>query len=481
MRAVIHRMSKSMAGTGQSLKPCMRMVTIVLLCLGMVAILAEPALAEVKNKKQYSRHIRRFLPPPVSSSIVVDSDSGEVLFESQSNRLVKPASLTKMMTLYLVFQRLADGSLQLDQNLKVTRHATLQSPMSLGLRLDSPLTVEQAILGVVTKSANDAAVVLAENLAPSEARFADRMTATAKKLGMTKTVFKNASGLPDSNQVTTARDMAILGISLIRHYPQYYGYFGVKNFTYQGNTMINHNHLLGEIDGVDGIKTGYIRAAGFNLVASASRNGRRVVVVVIGGSSSTNRDNRVISLMNAAFETFGSEVDSQDVAVDGEPQSPEAAMAELTPQKTDAEGEPIPNAVTAAAPAAEPAPMASSTPVVQSVVSVGGTSALVNRLNRPLITDEPAEPPSKSKAKGRKLWAIQVGAFTTAKAANLALAEANRLVPRLRQTGKVIVLPKTNQIPYRARIIGLSPNLATAACRDLERNGMSCRVVKAGG
>ena len=499
MRAIIQRAAQCFGLTIPPLVIFLRLVSIVVMSLAIVAASSEPveAATNTKSKKQYSRHIRRFLPPPVSSSIVVDSDSGEVLFESLSNKLVKPASLTKMMTLYLVFQRLSDGSLQLDQKLKVTRHATLQSPMILGLSVGNSLTVEQAILGVVTKSANDAAVVLAENLAPSEKRFADQMTLTAKKLGMTKTVFKNASGLPDSNQVTTARDMAILGISLIRHYPQYYGYFGVKNFNYQGTNFLNHNRLLGEIDGVDGIKTGYIRAAGFNLVASAVRNGRRVVVVVIGGSSSTTRDNRVINLINAAFETIDDEAaDSTTVANDGDPQRSSPAMADITTNNLALKAENSASAVSessAVAPSAAASSVTSDAkaPETKTVEAksggavaaggIGGGSSLVSRLNRPLITDEPIENTKNSKAKRRKLWSIQVGAFTTVKAANQALVEANRLIPELLHTGKVIVLPKTNKVPYRARIIGLAPNIATSACRDLEKNGISCRIVKAGG
>ncbi|MCX8501477.1 MAG: D-alanyl-D-alanine carboxypeptidase, partial [Alphaproteobacteria bacterium] len=430
------------------------LLTAVLMIFALTTITAASVTpADAKVKKNYTRQVRRFFPPPVSSSIVVDSDSGEVLLESDSSRLVKPASLTKMMTLYLVFEQLSKGKLQFDQTLRISRHATLQSPMVLGLNTGDTITLEEAVLAVVTKSANDAAVVIAENLASSETRFAEQMTATARKLGMSKTVFKNASGLPDRNQVTTARDMAILGISLIRHFPQYYGYFGVKNFNYQGVNFLNHNRLLGEVEGVDGIKTGYIRAAGFNLVASAIRNGRRVVVVVIGGSSSSSRDNRVTNLINAAFETIHEETEMVANSSSDAMQTESSAPVEKLANDTE-----LAPATLAAAPRVQAAFESGAAGKGASVPSNG----LISRLNRPLITDDPNDG-KNSKAAMRKLWTIQVGAFSTAKAANRALEEANSIVPSLKETGKVIVLPKTNSVPYRARIIGLAPNLASTA------------------
>ena len=450
MRTVIQTIGRVRAGLAQPTLFAARLMVVVLLSFALVTVASPPA--EAKSKKPYTKQVRRFFPAPVSSAIVVDSDTGEVLFESRSNSPVKPASLTKMMTLYLVFERINNGTLQMDQPLRITRHAMLQTPMVLGLNAGDSLTVEEAVLAVVTKSANDAAVVLAENLAESESRFAAQMTATARKLGMSNTVFKNASGLPDRNQVTTARDMAILGISLIRHFPQFYGYFGVKNFNYQGVNILNHNRLLGTVDGVDGIKTGFIRAAGFNLVASAIRNGRRVVVVVIGGSSSTSRDTRVTSLINAAFETIDDEAET---------------VANSSDTPTDAS-------------AYSPAATAQSQTATQPNRAAVQNNGLVSRLNRPLVTDDSYDG-RQSKTEMRKLWSIQVGAFSTATAATRALEEANAIVPTLKQTGKVIILPKTNNTPYRARIIGLAPNLASTACRDLERNGIKCRIVKAGG
>src|SRR5208282_1168561 len=201
-----------------------------------------------------------------------------------------PASLTKMMTLYLTFESLESGQLHKTQSLRVSAHAASQQPSKLELAAGETITVEQAILALTVKSANDAAVVLAEAIGGSESEFAQTMTQKARELGMTGTTFRNASGLPNPGQVTTARDMAKLARALIRDYPQYYGYFSAREFTFQGNEIPTHNHVLVEYEGADGLKTGYIHSSGFNLVTSAVRNGRRLIGVVMGGQTSSQRD-----------------------------------------------------------------------------------------------------------------------------------------------------------------------------------------------
>ena len=241
--------------------------------------------------------LKNTLPP--SASIVVDGNSGAVLQASNPDALRHPASLTKIMTLYLLFERLEAGRIRLDTLLKVSEHASEQAPTKLGLQAGQMITAEDAIKGMVTKSANDAAVVVAENLGGDEGNFAKLMTQKARALGMTRTTYMNASGLPDDNQVTTARDQALLGRTIQEHFPRYYKYFSTESFVYHGETMRNHNHLLGSVEGVDGIKTGFTRASGFNLVTSVHRGGRYLVAVVMGGHSSFERDAHMRELISA--------------------------------------------------------------------------------------------------------------------------------------------------------------------------------------
>lgn len=235
------------------------------------------------------------------SSILIDANDGRVLQSDDADLQRYPASLTKMMTLYLTFEALDDGRVTLDQPLSVSARAAAQPPTKLGLRTGQVIPLETAVLGLVTKSANDAAMVLAENLAGTEENFALRMTGTAHALGMTQTVFRNASGLPDPDQVTTARDMSVLALALLHHYPHYYHYFSVKEFSYGGRPIANHNRLLGVCEGVDGIKTGYTRASGFNLVASAQRGDRRLIGVVLGAPSSQVRNAMMTDLFEQAY------------------------------------------------------------------------------------------------------------------------------------------------------------------------------------
>ncbi len=233
-------------------------------------------------------HAEAYSPP--TSSIVVDGNSGTVLHASNADASRHPASLTKIMTLYLLFERLDAGKIKLDTQLKVSEHASEQAPTKLGLKPGQTIAVEDAIKAVVTKSANDAAVAIAENLGGDEDGFAKAMTAKAHALGMSRTTYVNASGLPDDDQVTTAQDQAVLGRAIQERFPHYYKYFSTEAFVYHGAAMRNHNHLLGVVGGVDGIKTGYTRASGFNLVTSVHRDGRFIVAVVLGGRSSSERD-----------------------------------------------------------------------------------------------------------------------------------------------------------------------------------------------
>jgi D-alanyl-D-alanine carboxypeptidase len=232
------------------------------------------------------------------SDIVVDANSGNVLHATNPDARRHPASLTKIMTLYLLFEQLEAGKLKLDSPLKISEHAAGQSPTKLGLKAGSTILAEDAIKGIVTRSANDAAVVVAEAISGDEHEFAKLMTRKAQALGMAHTLYKNASGLPDDEQVTTARDQSILGRAIQERFPRHYKYFSTRSFNFRGQRIGNHNNLLGRVEGVDGIKTGYIRASGFNLVTSVHRGNRYVVAVVLGGSSAGSRDARMRELIS---------------------------------------------------------------------------------------------------------------------------------------------------------------------------------------
>src|SRR5213080_4389847 len=223
--------------------------------------------------------------------------SGFVLHEVSADEPRHPASLTKIMTLYLLFEHLEGGKLTLDTPLPISSRAAMQNPTKLGLKANQTITVEDAIKGLVTKSANDAAVVVAEALGGSEAEFAKLMTLKARMLGMTSTTYVNASGLPAEEQITTARDQAILGRAIQHRFPRYYRYFATPSFQYRGREMRNHNGLLGNVKGVDGIKTGYTDASGYNLVSSVQRDERQIVAVVLGGKSNGARDTRMRELI----------------------------------------------------------------------------------------------------------------------------------------------------------------------------------------
>jgi D-alanyl-D-alanine carboxypeptidase len=228
---------------------------------------------------------------------VIDHNSDQVLHSEHVDEPRHPASLTKIMTLYLLFEQLEAGRLKLDTQLRVSAFAALQPPTKLGLKANQTLAVEDAIKGLVTKSANDAAVVVAEAIAGSEAEFAKLMTQKARALGMISTTYINASGLPADEQITTARDQALLGCTIQDHFPDYYRYFSMPSFRYHGVEMHNHNALLGQLEGVDGIKTGYTEASGYNLVASVRRKEKHIVAVVLGGTSRAKRDVRMRALI----------------------------------------------------------------------------------------------------------------------------------------------------------------------------------------
>jgi D-alanyl-D-alanine carboxypeptidase len=282
-----------------------RVLRACALGLATSAIVFSSSTAEARHRHRHDvarHHQERDSYSPQFSSIIVDANSGATLESNSPDGIRHPASLTKVMTLYLLFERLESGKMTLDTEMPVSEHASDQDPTKLDLRPGSTLRVEDAIKGVVTKSANDAAVVIAEAIGGDESDFGKMMTRKARALGMTRTVYVNASGLPADEQVTTARDQATLGRAIQDRFPRYYRYFATEAFNFHGHTIHGHNHLLGSVEGVDGIKTGYIRASGFNLITNLRRGNRHLVGVVLGGRSSGSRDATMRSLLAENLE-----------------------------------------------------------------------------------------------------------------------------------------------------------------------------------
>jgi D-alanyl-D-alanine carboxypeptidase len=336
---------------------------------------------------------------PPFASIIVDANSGATLTASNPDASRHPASLTKIMTLYLLFEGLENGKMTLDTQMPVSEHASEQAPTKLGLRPGQSIRVEDAIKGIVTRSANDAAVVIAEAIGGDEDDFCKMMTRKARALGMTKTVYVNASGLPDDAQVTTARDQSILGRAIQDRFPRYYHYFSTEAFNYHGQSIRNHNHLLGNVEGVDGIKTGYTRASGFNLVTSIRRGNRHLIGVVLGGHSGGSRDAIMRNLLAenmdkaatrrtvAAITERNPAVANADVA-EAESRPTQTVQVEGAVQAVSSEpaaAPPVhsvtPRSVIAAATAAvpaqakpEPAPLTSGVIQTPSIAAIPGSS-----------------------------------------------------------------------------------------------------------
>jgi D-alanyl-D-alanine carboxypeptidase len=364
-----------------------------------------------------------------SAAIVMDAATGAVLYEDDADAPRYPASLTKIMTLYLLFEAIDAKRITFDTKFPVSARAANQDPTKLGLKPGETIAVRDIILGLITKSANDAAVVAAEGLAGSEPAFAARMTEKARQLGMSKTVFRNASGLPDPQQKTTARDLAMLARALIRNYPHHYHFFDTPSFTYKGITHANHNRLNNWYAGADGIKTGYIRASGFNLVTSAKRDNRRLIGVVMGGVSPGSRDQEMARLLDAAFIRNDNETIIRHASRTKSTKVAEAKTSRAKPART-----------------AKVAPVEPPREAVRSA--------------------------NVEKAAG---WGVQVGAFSKTDAAHRATVQASKLAPTFLGDATVDVVPhstKKGQM-YRARLIGISETDARKACKALKRK-MAC-------
>lgn len=382
------------------------------------------------------------------ASIVIDAETGEVLHADSADERKYPASLTKMMTLYLAFEAIKEGRLSLGQPLPVSKRAEGQPPSKLGLRAGSTIKAEDAILALVTKSANDVATVLAEALGGTEIQFARMMTDKARQLGMSRTTFRNASGLPNSEQMSSARDMAVLARALIYDHPRFYRYFNTPSFRYRGQVHRNHNKLLGRYSGADGVKTGYIRASGFNLAASAVRGGRRIIGVVFGGQSGAWRDKHMETLLDKGFATL----ERRGLLVAG------GTFVPPLPIRKPGSAEPALSIAQAAAEA-----------VLDSVTPATAIAA-------PLGLMEPA---TGEGSRGPDGWGVQVGAFTDPEAGQRAVDLAAAAVPSLLRNaeGQILAVATDGGTLFRARLVGLDEPSARAACAQLERVGQGCLTV----
>lgn len=407
------------------------------------------------------------------AGIVVDANSGKVIYASNADGRRYPASLTKMMTLYVLFEELNAGRMTKATRLEVSAHAASQAPSKLGLKTGESITVEDAIKALVTKSANDVAVVVSEAIGGTEFAFARRMTETARRIGMKRTKFRNASGLPDPGQVTTARDMATLGLRLQRDFPQWYPYFAIRSFTFRGRTYRTHNRLLGRVPGIDGIKTGYTRASGYNLTSSVRRNGKHLVGVVLGGRTGRSRDQQM-----------------------------QAILGDALPKASARRSEPEPDRRMAAVPIPIPVPNPNlvstltdddmavpAKPPLKPTVIAKPASVVLGSLAAETAEEGDTEPEVAPEAQTvtaernpaaevviDSTWSIQIGAFTNPEDARRRLAAAKKTGLSTLVGKKAITLAynKEDQVIYRARFEGFDRASAQRACNALSRKSINC-------
>lgn len=399
------------------------------------------------------------IPQPVFAryaSIVVNETTGEVLYSRSADKQLYPASLTKVMTLYLVFEALDEGRITMDTRMKVSRVAAGRSPSKLGLRIGSTLSVKDGIYALVTKSANDAATVIAEHLGGTEREFAKKMTRKAKSLGMTRTNFRNASGLPHSKQKSTARDMARLAIAIRKDFPQYFHVFKTRHFSFRGKKFKNHNKLLSQFKGTDGIKTGYIRASGFNLIATTERNGTRLVGVVFGGRTGSSRNKHMMYLLNKQFNKLPSfkgpvirparEL-NKDKGVLPPPSKPKVVTLTAARAEDNKVTKPIPQAKTP------------------------DLSTDLPKLDDPPITKRPSD----------QDWGIQVGSFSRRASAHLAARNARTLAEDFLtlRPAKLRPVAYGTVTLWQVQFHGFKEDHARQACVTLLQEGMACIAVPA--
>ena len=381
-------------------------------------------------------------------SIVVDADSLDIVHARQIDAQRYPASLTKLMTLYLTFDALDAGQLTLEQKLPISRNAQNTPPGKIGVKKGQTISVDEAIQAVAIKSANDVAVVLAEAIGGSEANFAEMMTARAASLGMLQTQYTNPHGLPSSLQVTTARDMAKLAMAHLNNHRRYYHYFGQKSFRYKGKTYNNTNALLHGKAGVDGFKTGYTRASGYNLVISAQRDGRRIIAVVLGGASNKARNQHMEELIERSFETIGVQP------------LPVSAPVQVASAKRKIVKDPL--------------PVKTQTKMASADISTA--VRLRGRNDTAVTVMTKGNPVAVQSAALDNSWAIQIGAFDSEPAAQAQIAGVSVMVGN-GSTPAILPVSQRGRTFYRARFTQLSFEQAHAKCRALGALKTGCAVI----
>ena len=423
------------------------------------------------------------------AAMVMDARSGEILHSENANKRLHPASLTKMMTLYVVFQAVENGEISLDKKVKISRHAASEPPSKLGLRSGQKVRLRYLIRAAAVKSANDAATALGEAIEGSEAAFARRMNRTAKAMGMNRTTFKNAHGLTESGHLSTARDMTILGRHLFYDFPDYYHLFARKT-TSAGSTKIRNTNrrFLNHYRGADGIKTGYTRAAGYNLVASANRNGERIITTVFGGRSTTTRNAQVAKLMDLGFKKAPRNVKIQKpnppsyIAIAQSPTVKKISKSlrpKIRPENNEsgiliAAGDYKSDILSALKQAQIVDKLVEQTSQVDTNVSYNSES-------RPLYDIEKVEYPktiSRLTSSGQKDWGIDIGTYPNRFTADkilikTALSDMISLEGSLRKVVK-------NKYGFRATFLGLSKNKAGQACKRLRNRNISCDIISPG-
>ena len=414
-----------------------------LVCL--IAILATP-LHQAKAAKY--------------AAIVIEESSGKVLFARNADKSRFPASLTKIMTLYLLFEELESGRMTMQTKMPVSRVAASRSPSKLYLKPGQSITVKDAIYALITKSANDVATVIGEALSGSERNFGKRMTRKARALGMASTTFRNASGLPHSKQRTTARDMARLAIAIRRDFPQYFGFFSTKSFRWRGKRFGNHNKLLSNYSGTDGIKTGYIDASGFNLVATVERRGVRLIGVVFGGRSGRTRDAHMVEILDKSFKRVKpGDIHTQLAA------SSNAVRA-------------LPKTLPKARPVPPPSP--GTLPVAPPPRRTSAGSIDLALAGEPRYLEGALPAPDLRKRDGPSKWSVQVGSFAKRANAHKAAAQARRAaVSVLGSTPARLTMVTRGNIPlWRVRFHNLDETEARSACAVLFAKGRPCVAIE---
>lgn len=411
------------------------------------------------------------------ASIVLDAETGEVLHSVNADTRNHPASLTKIMTLYMMFDAIEKKKFTFDSKLKVSRKASQQRPSKLGLRKGSTIKVRDAIMALVTKSANDVAVVVAESLAKSEAEFAKKMTAKAHEMGMKNTFFKNASGLHKKGQLSSARDMATLGLRIKADFPEHYKLFKTWKYKYKNRTYYNHNKLLRYYEGTDGIKTGFTNASGFNLVASVNRNGRRLMGVVFGGKTSKSRNKHMTKILDKGFRKLM-------IASLRAPLRPEITIADngtvniLSTTNTKIESQVALAKTTAVT--GEAAPIIKSVSVSDENKAISADKSTIKPVMVAVTGTEETKPTNNSTSDLlESIWAVQVGAYSQKRRAQQAAGLAAVHIRYVSKSADIQIseVEDTSNKLYRARLTGLSEEEARESCHLLSTTKLSCVIV----